>query len=282
MNRGNSLATASSSQLSGESARPTGGFLFWSSIFAAGLFAAAPASAAIITFDEAPPSLVHGSIVTTQYVGINGVTISAINPNRSHNLAVAFNTLVDPDDTTDDDLVGPPTEDWDFGNLSDPVQVELKNILIVQENNTGIVGGVVGDPDDEGSRPHAGDLIFEFATAITQFGFSIVDVEGAIEPGTFLTFFMGGAELAEVPFTEFTNAASVFFDATVVFGDNSANKLPTITGPFSMLSMLPSQYQSYPILPRWIRSSCEWAVQGASTISDSRKYRSRLNSCCSA
>ncbi len=65
----------------------------------------------------------HGSIVTTQYVGINGVTISAINPNRSHNLAVAFNTLVDPDDTTDDDLVGPPTEDWDFGNLSDPVQV---------------------------------------------------------------------------------------------------------------------------------------------------------------
>ena len=57
MNRGNSLATSSSSQLSGESARPTGG---GGSIFAAGLFAAAPASAAIITFDEAPPSLVHG------------------------------------------------------------------------------------------------------------------------------------------------------------------------------------------------------------------------------
>jgi len=168
----------------------------------------------VLTFDPA----VHGEIITNQFAGSHGVTISANNLNRSFDLAVAFDSLMTG--TADPDLEGPP---WAGGNLA-PNTV-LGNMLILQENNTGIGDGIADNPDDEGQRP-AGDLIFDFATAQTQFGFDLIDVEGTMEENGMVSFFLGGGMVGSpIAFSDITNNASPFYDATVTFGDNTANSL---------------------------------------------------------
>ncbi len=168
----------------------------------------------VLTFDPA----MHGEIITNQYAGSHGITVSANNLNRSFDLAVAFNSLLTG--TADPDLEGPP---WSGGNLA-PDTV-LGNMLILQENNTGIGDGIADNPDDEAGRP-AGDLIFDFATAQTQFGFDLIDVEGTMEENGMVSFFLGGGMVgAPIALSDITNIASPFFDPTVTFGDNTANSL---------------------------------------------------------
>ena len=167
-------------------------------------------------------SLSHGDIVNTQFTGVE---ISVVNVGGGPDLGVIFDsTLLG---TADSDLEDP----WTGGNLASTTV--LGNILIIQEHGVDIGGVISTTPDDEGSRA-AGSIHFDFDHAIDSFGFDLIDVEGPAEIGNdsgyFATFFdMNGAELARVGFGDFVDAGSAFFDSTVAYGNNSANRISPIT-----------------------------------------------------
>ncbi|MFI4896397.1 MAG: hypothetical protein ACIARR_01070 [Phycisphaerales bacterium JB059] len=189
---------------------------------AAALAVIAPLATAGTTTTFDFESLVHGEIVTNQFAPL--MTVSALNPNRPFDIAAAFDTSLMG--TADPDLEGPP---WAGGNLAiSDTETQLGRALIIAENNTGAGDGILDNPDDEGSRP-AGQLIFDFASKVSLFGFDVVDIEGNVMEYSRLEFFSGGDSIATVGFDEFTNNASSFYDATVVFGDNTANRISPIT-----------------------------------------------------
>ena len=179
------------------------------------------ASAGVTTFDF--ESLVHGEIVTNQFAPL--LNVSAINPNRGFDIAAAFDTSLMG--TADPDLEGPP---WAGGNLAiSPTETQLGRALIIAENDTDAnADGILDDPDDEGSRP-AGQLIFDFSMDINAFGFDVIDIEGNVMEFSRLEFFNDGMLVGTVGFNEFTSAASTFYDASIQFGNNSANRISPIT-----------------------------------------------------
>lgn len=186
-------------------------------VLSAAFWSALPAQAATITFE----GLAHGEIVTNQLAASSGVTISAVNPNRPHDLGIIFNSL--ETGTSDPDLEGPS---WDGGNLA-PDTI-LGNLLIIAENDgDSNLDGLIDDPDDEGHRP-AGMLIFDFGDAMTEFGLDLVDVESPTAELGKVEFFSGGSSIGEVGFDEFVDNTSVFYDPTVAFGNNSANRINPI------------------------------------------------------
>lgn len=161
--------------------------------------------------------LVHGEVVSNQFAGA-GVTISAVNFNRSFDLAVAFDTTMTG--TSDPDLEDP----FETGNLDG--NTFLGNVLILQENNIDADGdGILDDPDDEGSRP-AGQLIFDFDTSIQSLGFDLVDLEGAISETSSIEFFLGGSSVLSIDFSEFQAGGA--YDMGAVYGNNFLNRIDMI------------------------------------------------------
>ncbi|MFI4898425.1 MAG: PEP-CTERM sorting domain-containing protein [Phycisphaerales bacterium JB059] len=166
-------------------------------------------------------TLVHGEIVTNQFAPL--ATISAINPNRPFDIAAAFDTTLMG--TSDPDLEGPP---WSGGNLAiSDTKVHLGMALIIAENSTGAGDGILDNPDDEASRP-AGQLIFDFSSVYNTFGFDVIDIEGVVEESSSLEFYLAGGLVETIDFTEFTTLASPHYDATIVFGNNHANRVSPI------------------------------------------------------
>lgn len=159
--------------------------------------------------------LVHGEIVNSQF-SADGLQISAFNPNRDFDLAVAFDST--RHSTRDPDLEDPFTG----GNL--PKNTRLGNLLIIQENDE-IKDGIATLPDDEGSRP-AGQIILNFDTPIETFGFDVVDLEDAVAEFSYVDFFNDGQFVGLVSFADFAPGGA--FDQGAQFGDNSANRVAPI------------------------------------------------------
>lgn len=171
----------------------------------------------------------HGEIVTGQL--LPGVQLSVENPNAALDLAVIFDTTHPSD--RDNDLVGPS---WGGGNLA-ASQAVLGNALIIQEVDGEFDGYTdahqthVNTPDDEGRRP-AGSVFFTFDFSVDTFGLDLIDVEGPEEYGDasgFIRVFSGQDAGVTVSFAEFMDPASGFYDPSVVFGDNHANRILPLT-----------------------------------------------------
>ena len=186
---------------------------------AAGL-CAPPARAAVIDFNDRPA----GTVIDDEYAA-QGVTITGDNINSHFDIA----TLLDPNGPKVD-----PDPDqripFDLGNLAPAGPGG--NILIIQDAGAPtITGGLVASPNDENARP-AGSLFFDFSTPITEFGWDLTDVDGPAEynrnAGFFATFFGGGAEI-RVGFGLFVTPGTAFYDPTVMYGDESANRIRPIT-----------------------------------------------------
>ncbi|XAL98604.1 MYXO-CTERM sorting domain-containing protein [Phycisphaeraceae bacterium D3-23] len=165
----------------------------------------------------------HGDVVTTQNAG---VTISADNATNDVDVAVAFDSELFP--SFDPDQTFP----WSGGNL--PSNTSLGNILVIQADGP-ISGGTVGpgvEPHNEGARP-AGDLIFDFDENITFFGLDVTDVDGPEEfqtnSGFNIQFFLNGIEVADVAFGELITPGNNFYDPSIEFGDNTANRISPLT-----------------------------------------------------
>ena len=166
-------------------------------------------------------SLLHGEVVSGQ---IAGVTIDALNPNRSFDYAVAFDST--QTNTADADLESNPQGPayWSGGNL---VDTELGIMLIIQENDTGCAVGICSNPDDEGRRP-AGDLGFSFEVPVLDFGFDLVDIESIAAESGYLEFFQGQSS-AIVQLMDFLELGNDRYDSSIVLGNNTANRYAAIT-----------------------------------------------------
>ena len=184
--------------------------------------------------------LSHGQIVDNQFSnGINGFTVRGTNVSEGPDLIVAFDTFEEK--TADSDLEDP----FDLGNahtseifrdLQDPNNSNSNvsrffDALIIQENgqeDPDRPGFIDSDPDDEGSRP-AGTIQLDFESPISRVGFDLLDVEGVDEEFN-LVFSSGDDVIATVPFSEFVdNEDGLFFDDTIEFGNNSANRIVPIS-----------------------------------------------------
>lgn len=165
-----------------------------------------------------------GTIVDDEYAS-QGVTISVQRKSSGPAVATLYNTgrRGEPDP----DLQTP----FDRGNLAG--SGPGGNVLIIPENRTDSnKDGLIDKPNDEGSRP-SGQFTFDFSTPITQVGFDLVDVEGPAEigrdSGFFASFYRKGALEARVGFGDFVDPDSRFYDPSVKYGDNSANRISPIT-----------------------------------------------------
>ena len=176
------------------------------------------ASAGLLDFS----GVQHGEIITNQFSASHGVTISAVNFNRTHDLAIAFDS--NETGTADDDLESPFTG----GNL--PSTTNLGNLLIISTNDTDSNNdNILDSPNDEGARP-AGELIFDFAIAQTEIGFDLVDVENVTAENGLVEFYLGGSQVGDtVSFADFTDNSSDYFRAGVAYGNNSANHITPLT-----------------------------------------------------
>jgi hypothetical protein len=188
------------------------------------------ASATIINFD----GRAHGQVVDHYYED-RGVTISAANFQGGPHLAIAFDT--NRQNTDDADL----EFNWSKGNL---VGTLLNKVLIVAENDIDANrDGRVDRPDDQGSEPHlgsSGQITFEFAQPQQSFGLDLIDVEDgdfSLPPSLppqaalvgdqvgFIAFYLRDVEIRRVSLGDFINPSSPFYDRTVQFADNSANRI---------------------------------------------------------
>ena len=120
---------------------------------------------------------------------------------------------------------------FDVGNLPPPGPGG--NILIIPEYDTDRNDdGLIDQPNDEGSRP-AGEMLFNFTTPIRSFGFDLIDVEGPAEynanAGFFASFYQDDRRIGRVGFGELVDPRSRFYDPTVDFGNNSANRIKPFT-----------------------------------------------------
>jgi MYXO-CTERM domain-containing protein len=159
--------------------------------------------------------LSHGEIVSNQYLA-SGVLVTAVNPNRPFDLAIAFDT--NQTGTADPDLEGP---NWSGGNLA-PI-ADLGNILVISENDY-----PQSSPDDEGMSP-AGQLIFDFDTPILEFGIDLIDLDHPDTTPTYLRFFGEGNLVLEIDVSDFTNQGSDLYDPSITYGEHSANRLAPIS-----------------------------------------------------
>ena len=201
--------------------------------------AAQSANAVMINFDENPPNLMKGSIVNNQYATNPnlGVTISGQKSAAAGGVDIAIifdSTMFSGNDA---DLTGPGCGDpecdgdWDGGNLALPIPgLQLNNMLILPEAGTD-----PNNPNDEGTRP-AGTLTIEWDDCVDSFGFVIVDQEPGVEVmDGFVQFFDGATDLGTVQFEWFEMntvplvSPGLFFDATVDYNNNHANRLQAIT-----------------------------------------------------
>lgn len=180
---------------------------------------ALPVSAQVYDFN----TLVHGEIITNQYEP--ALTITGTNPNRAFDIIAGFDTQF-LGSTADPDLQGPP---WSGGNLAvsnDAVAIGTA-LIIAQNNRDNNNDGILDAPNDEGSRP-AGTIDLSFAAPVSHFGFDVVDIDGVVQEGSSLDFYLGGNLLGSLDFMVFTDNFSVFYDPTVVFGDHHANRIQPI------------------------------------------------------
>lgn len=174
-------------------------------------------------------SLTHGEVAIGS---LSGVDIQALNPNRSFDLAVGFDTT--QTGTADLDLQASPTGNaWSGGNLAGEA---LGLILILQENDSGCSTGICSSPDDEGRRP-AGELRFAFDTPVLDFGFDLVDIESLGSEEAFIVLFDGETS-ATVGLLEFLDPNSDRYDPTIVLGNNTANRYAPITAESVGLSKI--------------------------------------------
>lgn len=185
-------------------------------------------------------SYTHGTIING--IDLGSVTITGDNFHTATDHVVVFNTAMTG--TRDPDLQGPNggSGSWSKGNLKTSSDI-LGNILILQEIDNSFAGYTDGSqtavnrPDDEarrngGSQRGAGEITFDFSKRIDSFGFTLIDVEenGEFNSETgFFALFSDGVNSTKVSFADLVDSNSIYYDPTIKFGNNSANRIQALT-----------------------------------------------------
>jgi hypothetical protein len=176
-----------------------------------------------LAFDFEGPA--NGTVIDQFTVDSLTLDITTQNVGGGPNLGIVF----------DSTLRGTRDPDLEFAKAG---ILKQGNVYIIQENSTGCsqVGDICTHPDDEGSRP-AGSFTLDFSLGLVEFGLDLLDIEGPEEMGSFQFFVMQGQSFVQVgptvDFEDLTNPMSLFYDPTIEFGDNSANRvLPFLAADF--------------------------------------------------
>lgn len=161
-----------------------------------------------------------GQKIDTEYVGEYGITVSARNAAGGPNVATLYNSGAATG--VDANLMAP----FDRGNLAGKA---LSKLLVVAANDTDANGdGKIDKPDDAGS----GSLIFDFAQPVMCFGFDLVNINGIASgggsKGYSVEFFNGPSKVGQVGFDQFITKGSPFYDSSIQYGANSANRVQAI------------------------------------------------------
>jgi len=166
------------------------------------LFLGWAVDAAAMTIDV--DDKVHGETITS--LGL--VSVQVTNQGGGPNRALAFDTTLSG--TADPDLEDP----WAVGNL---VGSDFGRAIIIAENEIDENSdGLVDSPDDEAG---GGILSLVFSMPVVAFELDLLDIDLGEVGGT-LSFWQGGAQVASFTFLDLMAR-----DASVVFGDNSANRI---------------------------------------------------------
>ena len=174
------------------------------------------APAAVITLDFNDQTV--GTVIDTEYQTSHGITFSADDP-ANHPL-----TLYDSESTggPDEDLEGPPDDDWNDGNLAP--STKLGNLLIINDDSA--PNGVVDTPDDYAG---GGTITIEFDHELFGLGLAGVDIETSEAEDHRIDFYRNSTLLARVFFSDFSDSDNTdFYDGSVKYGDDTANRLPMI------------------------------------------------------
>lgn len=161
---------------------------------------------------------------------------------RGRGLLVAFDTR--ERGTLDPDLEGPDGSGrgWASGNLAGSAR-STGIALVIQDTGPGFAGftdasqSMVRRPDDEerrvgGTRPGAGEITLDFVSPVKAFRFTLIDIEPTDtlkDKRAYFARFSGGGQSVKVAFADFIDPASAFYDASVVFGNHSANRIQMVT-----------------------------------------------------
>jgi hypothetical protein len=161
-----------------------------------------------------------GQKIDTEYVNEYGITISARNASGGPNVATLYNSGATTG--TDANLMAP----FDRGNLAGK---SLSKLLVIAANDTDANGdGKIDKPDDAG----AGSLIFDFTQPVMCFGFDLVNINGITSTsgskGYSVEFFNGSSKVGQVGFDQFITKGGTFYDASIQYGVNSANRVQPI------------------------------------------------------
>ncbi len=189
-------------------------------VLVAGLLITSVAQAApddiLIDFDTDAlgNSILAGQVIDTEYSAW-GVTVNTVNPNRSFDYGIAFNSQ-SPTGGDDDLRTG-------AGSPHDPMGM----VLVISERGTFNLAGRIATPDDEGNRP-AGYFNFLF-DRVNQGGFvSLLDIESG-EPGSVQTYLNGSvvstynmALLGDNSFQTITFGAELFDQIRINMGGSGA------------------------------------------------------------
>ncbi|MEM8782654.1 MAG: PTPA-CTERM sorting domain-containing protein [Planctomycetota bacterium] len=82
------------------------------------------------------------------------------------------------------------------------------------------------------ARKNPGTMYFHFDEPATRFGLVVVDIDGdELDPssGYFLRFSYQGEVVDTLDYADFTTPGSGFYDASIAFGDNTANRFRAIS-----------------------------------------------------
>ena len=167
-------------------------FVIASAAFLATAMIAAPASAAVITFE----GFAQGTIMDNEYAG-QGLTISVTN-NRvgaAFQNGVIFDTNDDPGTSRDPDLLAPFDDLSTAGNdLFMP-----GNVLIIQEadGSTSCDATSCTPADDEGA---GGIIRFDWSSDVTVNSFNYFDIEAGEAMMTVLMYDVGGVLISTLDF----------------------------------------------------------------------------------
>lgn len=166
-----------------------------------------------------------GRLITNQYSASHGVTFSGDNyrPTGPDKLVI-FKS--DRTGTPDLDLEYP----WSAGNLAAKLPstpaVHLDKILIIAEDLLDFDhNGLIDHPDDEAQ---GGSIFVKFDTPKSALGFDLIDVELTPQLDS-IEFLYQGQSLKTIPFDQFTNPLSPYYDPSIVWADRSANRISPLT-----------------------------------------------------
>ena len=120
-------------------------------------------------------------------------------------------------DSNDNDISVTLRAPWNGGNI--------------ENEDTGYIGLIpkqINDPDNYETANPSGYAYLLFADPIAKFGMDVFSLQSSVSDSMALTFYDASNNTVTIHFDDFTDSHSNYYDSTVSYGNNSANRISPI------------------------------------------------------